>query len=138
MRLSKEFFAELSWWEDNLSTRNGIPLIRPLQPVEATISGTDASNIGCGSVVWMSGGREEYKQFWSDAERKFPINMRELIGATRILENWGPRLKNKRVILETDNMATVWCIRRRHARTELMAEQLRRLYAVATQWGIEL
>ena len=138
MILSQEFFHELSWWEENVRLRCSIPLLARRRKLEAVITGTDASDLGCGAVAWLAGAREEFQQLWGPFEKSLPINMRELIGATRILEHWGPRLKGKKVILESDNMATVWCVRRRHARTDLMAEQLRRLYTVAARWDIEI
>jgi hypothetical protein len=138
LTLNDEFFTELRWWRENLEHRNALPLIRPLRDADGVVSGTDASDWGCGAVAWLSGAREEFQHRWGPWEKAQPINLRELIGATRILEAWGPRLAGKRLLLETDNMATMWCIRRRKARSALMAEQLRRMYAVAARYDIEI
>ena len=136
--LSREFFTELRWWRENIEQRCAIPLIRPPRPADAVITGTDASDLGCGAVAWLAGQREEVQHLFNAFEKQQPINFRELVGATRIIEHWGPRLAGRQVIVETDNMATMWCIKRRRARTEYMAEQLRRLYAVAARWNIDV
>ena len=136
--LSQEFFSELRWWRENVERRCSIPLLRPDRPADAIVTGTDASDLGCGAVAWLAGSREETQHLFNSFEKAQPINFRELVGATRIIQMWGPRLQGRRLLLETDNMATMWCVRRRKARTALMAEQLRRLYAVAARWDIEV
>ena len=63
-----------------------------------------------------------------------PVNWRELAGCVRILERWGPRLAGKRVVMETDNMAAMWCVRKCKARTRSMARhtgQLSPLYGLS-------
>ena len=127
--MTAEFFHEIRWWRENIEKRCAVPIMRPEQLADAVITGTDASDLGCGAVAWLAGSREEVQHMFNAYEKGQPINFRELVGATRIIEHWGPRLGGRRVIVETDNMATKWCISRRRARTELMAEQLRRLYA---------
>jgi len=66
------------------------------------------------------------------------VNWRELMSAVHIMEEWGPRLAGRRLTIETDNMASYWCIKRRRARTGLMAEMLRRLYTLAARWDVEI
>ena len=56
---------------------------------EAAITGTDASGWGTGQVAWLDGGREEEVLIFTRAERRRPINFRELRGCLRVLELWG-------------------------------------------------
>jgi hypothetical protein len=137
MRLTEEFFRDLDWWQENLEWRNAVPLLPRIRgpPV---ILGTDASDQASGGLTWLSGDREETKHGWSSWERSQPINFRELAGSVHLIEQWGPRLRGRLIIIETDNMAAMHCIRRRRARTEAMAEQLRRLYALAARYDLEI
>ena len=67
-----------------------------------------------------------------------PVNWRELAGAARILEQWGPRLAGRLLVIETDNMASMYSIRKGHSRTRMMAEMLRRLYTMAAKWRVRI
>jgi hypothetical protein len=139
MTLTADFFLDLEWWRQNLEARNAVNLLGwDSGAYDCRIAGTDASNWGSGALVWLSGEREEIQHHFTDWERAQPINFRELAGAVRILEEWGPRLAGKRVFIETDNMAAMHCIRKRRARTRTMAEQLRRLYSIAARYDIRI
>ena len=48
---------------------------------EAAITGTDASDFACGELAWIDGAREEMRVLFSRAEKRRPINFRELLGA---------------------------------------------------------
>ena len=102
------------------------------------VFGTDASNKASGGGAWLSGEREDTRHRWSTWELAQPIHFRELAGAVDLIEHYGQRVAGRTIIIETDNMASMYCIRRRRARTEPMAEQLRRLYALAARWDINV
>jgi hypothetical protein len=60
---------------------------------EAVLTGTDASNWGTGQVLWLDGGREESSLAFTHAERRRPINWRELLGIVRVCTVGGERLR---------------------------------------------
>ena len=136
--LRKDFFEDVAWWRTNLRYRHTVPIRDETAQEPGVISGTDASDWGKGQAIWLSGEREIFQHVFTEAEKRHPINFRELAGCVRILEQWGPRLRGRRLILETDNMAAMWAIRRGRARTGAMAEQLRRLFTMAAQWGVKI
>ena len=138
MLLPGGFFRDLAWWKENLERRNAVPLLIDTQRGPPVIFGTDASDLASGGVSWISGMRETVKHFWTPYEKSLPINFRELAGSIALIEQWGPRIVGRRVLIETDNMAAMHCIRRRRARTEVMAEQLRRLYMLAARWDLDI
>ena len=139
MRLKAEFFEDLRWWKTNVATRSSVPLLaRGESESDGVVSGTDASGWGAGQLVWLSGEREENQIEYCPWEKDQPVNWRELMSAVHILHEWGPRLAGRKLTIETDNMASYWCIKRRRARTGLMAELLRRLYTLAARWDVEI
>ena len=104
VRLARQFWIDLEWWSDHLESRNCISLEKT-ELCEAMITGTDASDWGVGTVVWLDGHKEECNMAFTMAEKRRPINFRELLGIVRIVELYGHRLRGCKVLIETDNMA---------------------------------
>ena len=102
LRLEPGFWRDLEWFRDHLPVRHCIVLDAP-RLGEAAVTGTDASDWGCGALVWMDGQREENVFKFSAAEQRRPINWRELLGILRILERWGPRLRGRHLLIESDS-----------------------------------
>ena len=102
--LSEGFWEDLEWWQSHLESRNCTPLVPPVK-AEAAVTGTDASDWGTGQAAFLDGGLEEARLRFTAAERRHPINWRELLGITRIFEWYGHRLQGRTVLVETDNMA---------------------------------
>eukprot|EP00966_Prymnesium_polylepis_P279000 6445469-Prymnesium_polylepis.1 len=73
---------------------------------EGVLSGTDASGRGTGQIIWLDGGREEHRLRFTAAEKRRPINWRELLGIWRICAVGAERLRGKVLLVETDNMST--------------------------------
>ena len=133
--LSREFWLDLEWWSDHLEVRNCVPLDTPSWS-EAMITGTDASDWGVGTVVWLDGHKEECNMSFCNAEKRRPINFRELLGIVRIFELYGHRLAGCKVMVETDNTTAKGAAEKLASVAASMQEMLRRLYAVAERWGI--
>ena len=72
------------------------------------------------------------------AERRRPINWRELLGIVRAVEEFGPRLRGRTVVLETDNMASRGAVHRRSSKAADMQEQIRRLVDLCERYHIRL
>ena len=130
-----EFWIDLEWWSDHLENRNCVSLEVPSY-CEAMITGTDASDWGVGTVVWLDGHKEETNLEFVQAEKRRPINFRELLGIVRIVELYGHRLRGCKVMIETDNMAAKGAAEKLASTASSMQEMLRRLYAEAERWDI--
>ena len=86
MELSEAFWRDLEWWDCQLEVNNCIPLIRAEQARAAVQAGTDASDYGAGELIYLGGQREEVRLKFTSAERRRPINWRELLGILRVVE----------------------------------------------------
>ena len=133
--LSDGFFRDLVWWRSALARANCTP-IEVAPSGEAAITGTDASDWGCGELVWVDGAREECVLRFTRAERRRPINFRELRGCLRILEVYGERLSGRTILLECDNSTSVRVGLGLFSRAEDMQELVRRIVEIATRFGI--
>ena len=107
LELSRGFWADLEWWSAHLESRNSVAMEAP-RPAEVAVAGTDASNYGCGELVWLNGQRAEVMLKFTEAEVRRPINWRELLGVVRVVEVWGEELRGKRLLIETDNI--IWLL----------------------------
>ena len=131
------FWDDLRWWAVHLRERYSIPWeVTP--PDDAVLMGTDASDWGTGQLAWLDGTREEVQVEFTRAERRRPINWRELLGIVRAVEEFGPRLRGRTVVLETDNMASRGAVHRRSSKAADMQEQIRRLVDMCERYHIRL
>ena len=137
MRLRRAFWLDLEWWSDHLEDRNCVPLSPPVR-AEAYITGTDASDWGTGQVVWLDGQREETCLRFGRAEKRRPINWRELLGIYLVALHHGDRLRKSTVLVETDNMAAKGAADKLASTAASMQEVLRRLCEVCERHDITL
>ena len=135
VELTEGFWEDLEWWRAHLEYRNCSPLVPP-ERAEAAITGTDASDWGTGQAVFLDGGLEEARLRFTQAERRHPINWRELLGITRIFEWYGVRLAGRTVLVETDNMAARGAVTKMSSSSEAMAELLRRILDICERQEI--
>ena len=138
LSISPAFWRDLRWWRDHLDTRSLAPLDGYGQAAEAVLTGTDASNWGTGQVLWLDGGREEASLAFTHAERRRPINWRELLGIVRVCEAGGDRLKGKTVLIETDNMAAKGAASKLSSKSADMQELVRRLLRLSEKHSFTL
>ena len=92
MQVGSAFWRDLAWWMEHVDRRHSLPFAPPSFG-QAAITGTDASGWGTGQVAWLDGGREETSLRFTAAERRRPINWRELLGVVRVVEQFGERLR---------------------------------------------
>ena len=104
----------------------------------AWLAGTDASDWGTGQLVWIDGQREEVSLRFTRAEQRRSINWRELLGISRVVELWGPRLAGATVLIETDNTAAHGASEKGASSSEDMQELLRRMFEAAERHDIRL
>ena len=136
--LSPGFWRDIAWWRRHLGGRCLVPLSSESVPAEAAVTGTDASGWGTGQVLWLDGAREESRLEFTAAEKRRPINWRELLGILRICEVGGERLRGRTVLVETDNMAAYGAARKLSSKSEDMQELVRRLLEASEKYGFEL
>ena len=137
VELAEGFWLDVEWWSDHLASRNCVPIDAPRR-CEAMVAGTDASDWGAGTVAWIDGHKEECNLRFTRAEKRRPINFRELLGIVRITELYGHRLHGFRVMIETDSMAAKGAAEKMASTAACMQEQLRRLYELAERHEIEI
>ena len=137
MALGVGFWDDLRWWAVHLRERYSIPWVAP-QPDDAVLLGTDASDWGTGQLAWLDGTREEVQLEFTRAERRRPINWRELLGIVRAVEEFGPRLRGRTIVLETDNMASRGAVHKRASKAADMQELIRRLVTMCEVYHIRL
>lgn len=98
-----EAIPDLIYWRDNSVCHNGTTLDPPT--AEITIF-TDASNKGWGAVL----KNEKCGEEWTDSDKKFSkdnINALELMAVQRAIKAFAEKIKNKTVMVRTDNTSTV-------------------------------
>ena len=133
MEVTAGFWRDLAWWKENLQYQSLAPMDPEPRRAEAVLTGTDASDWGTGQVIWIDGGREESVLKFTAAERRRPINWRELLGILRVCELGGERLRGKVVLIETDNMAARGATANMASKSEEMQELVRRLLRAAAR-----
>ena len=135
--LTRAFWRDLVWWKGAIDSNPSVPMGRVSAGV-AAITGTDASDHACGELVWHDGGREEMQMIFTRAEKRRPINFRELLGTYRLVERWGARLEGRTLLIDIDNAATVGAASSAFSKAEDMQEIVRRLTALATEHNLLL
>ena len=136
--LSDGFWRDLAWWRSALGRANCWPISRQGEVGLAAVTGTDASDEACGELAWVDGGREEMVLQFTAAERRRPINYRELLGVVRLVKRWGPRLRGCTLLIDIDNSAAVGAARSLFSRSEVMQELVRRLLELASRHVLRL
>ena len=138
LELHGGFWRDLRWWARNLKLHSFTPFVKPDSISGGVLTGTDASGWGTGQVLWLHGGREEYVLKFTAAEKRRPINWRELLGIVRVAEAGGERLRGRTVLVEGDNMAAVACSNKLASKSEDMQELMRRLLRLSRRHGFVL
>ena len=125
------------WWQGAVEHTCSVNMTR-LALGEAAVTGTDASDYACGELAWLDGAREEMRSVFTLAEKRRPINFRELLGVYRLVERWGERLRGRTLLIDTDNTATVGASRALFSKAEDMQELVRRLAEMAARFSLWL
>ena len=131
------FWRDLHWWRSALRRQNCVPFEVP-RVGDLAIVGTDASDLACGELVWLDGAREEVTLLFTVAERRRPINWRELRGTLRALEVWGARLAGRLILIETDNTFGHESARKLYSKSEDAQELIRRIHHLSLRHGFSL
>lgn len=106
---------ELKWWERHLGRLNGIPLLE--REGEEVHIYTDASKTGWGGVFSETPREEKHHHLtsigqWSQEEKEFSSNFRELKAILMTLKDHAKELSEKRVVVHSDNTTAISQINR--------------------------
>jgi len=134
IQILEGFWRDVHWWRSALRRQNCVKFDSPTVG-EIAIVGTDASDLACGELIWIDGAREEIVLVFTHAERRRPINFRELLGTLRALEAWGPRLTGRLVLVETDNTFGHETVKKLHCKSEDSQELVRRIHHLSLKHG---
>lgn len=99
MSLPRYILPDLAWWI------NKIPLARnSFKTFDFAMElFTDASNTGWGATT----GSREAHGFWSDSQKSFHINYKELLAVRLALETLASGLENCQILLRVDNTTAI-------------------------------
>ena len=110
----------------------------PRRTADAVIAGTDASGWGTGQLCWLDGQQSECSLEFTAAERRRPINWRELLGILRVVEVFGEQARGRMLLVETENMTARGAAHKLVSRSADMQELLRRLLERCKMYEIVL
>jgi len=134
VKLSDEVVTELKFWQENLCKCNGVP-IWPLTGRPTRIVFSDASSVGCGSVIAVEG--KVFQQNWSQFESSRSSTFRELKAISLSLEAFVEELKFQSVVWFTDNQNVVSIVNKGSKVSELNAIALE-IFRTCLRVGINI
>jgi len=112
---------DLEWWLRALTDWNGAAAI-PL-PADLKLE-TDASDLGWGAAI----GPLETSGSWSPAMQRRHINIRELTAVLLSLQSFRTAVKDKSVVVYSDNVTVVASINRLRGKSFFLNEVVRSLF----------
>ena len=112
----------MTFWRENVCKLNGIPLW-PIQEKPTRIIYSDASGVGCGSVIAIED--KVFHQNWSEEESKKSSTFRELSAVSLSIDAFGDNLKSHTIARFTDNQNVVSIVNKGSKVAELQAVSLR-------------
>jgi hypothetical protein len=124
--LHPEVREEIQWWLDHLDDWNGKAIIP--KPVEKIIQ-TDASNLGWGAVL----GQHIARGFWSEEEKSWHNNMRELMAVFKGLQSFENQIIGKSIQVQIDNTVAVSYVNRMGGKIQ----QLNNLATTIWNWCLD-
>jgi len=134
IRITHDIRADLEIWLQFLESHNGVTLFTELEWVsDSTLSlYTDASSLGYGlffNGLWACG---TFPSRWLDRS----IAFKEFFPVGVAMEIWGHKLKNKRIVLVTDNMSVLAIINKKSSRCPLIMKLVRQFVLTTLQYNI--
>ena len=136
VHLNHEVKKDLQVWLSFLSKFNGISLYREqlfLSPQVLHIYTDAAKSLGCGGVfgkLWFS---TPWPSSWWSAQN---ITLLELVPIFLALQAWGHLIKNKYVILHTDNEALSFSLNKQSSKEPLVMHILRKIVLIQLSYNI--
>ena len=139
MTLSPRATEELRWWQEEVTEWNGKSVIPAKHQYILT---TDASHWGWGGWWKQVGHRprrtDEARGFFSRRESRNSSNWQELTAVLLSLKSSAPQLRQKVVLVETDNSATKAYINHMGGRAIMLSSIARETWHTTHRYGIHL
>ena len=137
--VTEEFRKDLLWWKKFLPTYNGVSMMALEEwsrPDE--IFASDACLEGCGG--WFpEKGEYFHAQFPEGIKRQeLSINGLELLTIVVAVKIWGKHWKGKRIVVQCDNEASVWCLNQGKADNSFLLACLREIEMCAATREFEI
>ncbi len=135
IRLSQGFRADLAWWEEFLTTWNGISFLEPPSSLPKIHLYTDASG-SWGCAAWC--GENWLHTQWDTQAESLSIAEKELIPIVLACQAWGANWGHCQVVCHCDNQAVVADLRSRSTKHKGMMHLLRTVVFAEASFGCSL
>lgn len=127
-RITGELLADITWWQQFMSTFNGKSIILDNLPI--TSVATDACTVGGGGIFESDWFYVNWEMDYPKAT-KFHINELESFAVYLAAKKWAPSWRNKRVVILCDNATTVASINKCSSRNYILMGFLRELFWIS-------
>ena len=136
IRITNNVKSDLNMWLEFLSAFNGkVLFLDKAVPTHHVGLFTDASgSIGFGAMLGTQWFQGRWSVWWIGQN----ITLLELYPIALAIEVWGPLLSNKRLILNTDNMALVSVLNKQTSKEPLVMVLVRKLVLSCLKFNILL
>jgi hypothetical protein len=124
-RLGGDLLADIQWWLAFMETFNGKSVILQDLPISAVY--TDACTEGSGGFWGDFWFYCNWDLDWPQA-KDFHINEKEALAVVTAAHLWGHMWRDHRVIIFSDNKATVACINKGTSKNKILMDSLRYLF----------
>ncbi|XP_078330524.1 uncharacterized protein LOC144624540 [Crassostrea virginica] len=126
IKVTKETKADIQTWLSFVSSFNGKSVFLPqkwLSTDHLTLY-TDASgSLGFAAIL----GQDWFASHWNVLLKDCQIAVKELFPIVLAIELWGNKIKNKRILFMSDNMAVVQIINKQTSKDRTIMKLVRRL-----------
>jgi hypothetical protein len=133
VRLTKQAFRDLAWWEDIPSRWAERKIFR--SPDSAYIHCDASGHVGWGGVL---NGLRPARGFWRASQMPLHITLKELKAVRFTVETFAKDLAGKRVLLWEDNQAVIHILTGLTSRSRELMRELRKLWWLLDTLDIKL
>ena len=124
--------ADLQWWKEDSNLVAGLPLHPPTPQIELF---TDSSTEGWGAHIESKTG----SGLWSQEEKFLHINVLEMRAAHLAIRYFSQSLRNKIVLLASDNTSVVWYLKKQGGtKSRDLFLEAKHLFSTVMELGIIL
>ena len=137
VRINAPLRADLEWWKEFLGVFNGKTFFVDSEPVPTEEFSTDACPIG-------GGGFFQGDWFYVNWATNYPslanvhINLQETFTVLIALERWKDQLRDKWIIVRTDNTTTLSAINKGTSSNQLAMQWLRKLFWLSATYNFRV
>ena len=137
VRINAQLRADLEWWTGFLGVFNGKTFFVDSEPVPTKEFSTDACPIG-------GGGFFQGDWFYVNWATNYPclanvhINLQETFTVLLALERWKDQLRDKWIIVRTDNTTTLSTINKGTSSNQLVMQWLRKLFWLSVTYNFRV